>query len=633
MKTHHIIVIAATICASFGCSRHEEEDGLRPQQPDTDLSVRSVVAAPIAETRTALDNQRNVVWKSGDRIQVFSAGNPSGAPYVTASDNTRTGIFNPVESSKTVTDAQRYAVYPADALTKGLSGDTFEIDLSALAGQSYVSALGAGSDIAALPMVAATNDNTFEFKNVCGGLLLRVNDYQALGIKIARIEATARGGEQIAGKITVEAATGTPQLNQGTTGTSVTVDCGSGANISSNGDLSKPDGFLIFLPAGTYAQGFSFRITDTDGCRYEIETAQAVTVTAGVVTPLQSLPLTRYYGTANCYRADASAQTLSIDATPYYTFSRNYVHEGIRCTDASGAPAGVPAKAQIVWQQPENGASGSVIDAPAMEGATLKVPVTGTKGNAVVAVCKADGTILWSYHIWVSEVADVVFKNDPLGSFLMLDRNLGATSTAQKDRNAYGLFYQWGRKDPFARNLTATRPGGKPYESASSDLEKTEVATETTGTIAFATRNPQTRLLADNDWHCTCRNNALWGNANGTTEEGIGIKTVYDPCPAGYRVPEILAYAGLTDKDKSNCTNQYGHMFDIDGAGTTSYFPTAGYLPKDKHTTLYLEYRGYLWTNVAGETGAYYFYYNNANLNRTGLDRATGAPIRCMKAE
>lgn len=85
------------------------------------------------------------------------------------------------------------------------------------------------------------------------------------------------------------------------------------------------------------------------------------------MTPLQSLPLTRYYGTANCYRADASAQTLSIDATPYYTFSQNYVHEGIRCTDASGAPAGVPAKAQIVWQQPENGASGSVIDAPAME--------------------------------------------------------------------------------------------------------------------------------------------------------------------------------------------------------------------------------------------------------------------------
>ena len=591
MKTHHIIVIAATICASFGCSRHEEEDGLRPQQPDTDLSVRSVVAAPIAETRTALDNQRNVVWKSGDRIQVFSAGNPSGAPYVTASDNTRTGIFNPVESSKTVTDAQRYAVYPAEALTKGLSGDTFEIDLSALAGQSYASALGAGSDIAALPMVAATNDNTFEFKNVCGGLLLRVNDYQALGIKIARIEATARGGEQIAGKITVEAATGTPQLNQGTTGTSVTVDCGSGANISSNGDLSKPDGFLIFLPAGTYAQGFSFRITDTDGCRYEIETAQAVTVTAGVVTPLQSLPLTRYYGTANCYRADASAQTLSIDATPYYTFSRNYVHEGIRCTDASGAPAGVPAKAQIVWQQPENGASGSVIDAPAMEGATLKVPVTGTKGNAVVAVCKADGTILWSYHIWVSEAQDIACRFEEAGAYTMLDRNLGATSTTPKDRNAYGLFYQWGRKDPFARNLT--------------------------------------RLLAAKEWYVGAGgNDLLWGGA----KEG-SVKTVYDPCPAGYRVPDARHFAEMKSTSSAECNANYGMLLAVNGEDTKSYFPTSGYLEANKNITMYLEYRGYMWLNAGGATAENRFYFNNAGVNIKNESHAKGMAVRCVKTE
>ena len=631
MKTHHIIVIAATICASFGCSRHEEEDGLRPQQPDTDLSVRSVVAAPIAETRTALDNQRNVVWKSGDRIQVFSAGNPSGAPYVTASDNTRTGIFNPVESSKTVTDAQRYAVYPAEALTKGLSGDTFEIDLSALAGQSYASALGAGSDIAALPMVAATNDNTFEFKNVCGGLLLRVNDYQALGIKIARIEATARGGEQIAGKISVEAATGTPQLNQGTTGTSVTVDCGSGANISSNGDLSKPDGFLIFLPAGTYAQGFSFRITDTDGCRYEIETAQAVTVTAGVVTPLQSLPLTRYYGTANCYRADASAQTLSIDATPYYTFSRNYVHEGIRCTDASGAPAGVPAKAQIVWQQPENGASGNVIDAPAMEGATLKVPVTGTKGNAVVAVCKADGTILWSYHIWVSEAQDIACRFEEAGAYTMLDRNLGATSTTPKDRNAYGVFYQWGRKDPFARNLTATRPGGKPYESASSDLMKTEAATETTGTIAYATRNPQTRLLAAKEWYVGAGgNDLLWG---GATEGEGSVKTVYDPCPAGYRVPDARHFAEMKFTSKAECDANYGMLLAVNGEDTKSYFPTSGYLEANKHVTMYLEYRGYMWLNAGGATAENRFYFNNAGVNIKNEPHAKGMSVRCVKTE
>ncbi|WP_064976522.1 fimbrillin family protein [Alistipes provencensis] len=628
MKTHHIIFIAATICASLGCSQHEEENGLRPQQPDTKLSIRSIVAEPIAKTRTALDNQRNVVWKSGDRIQVFSAGNPSGAPYATTSDNTRTGIFNPVESSKSVDDAQRYAVYPADALTKGLSGDTFEIELSALAEQSYASALGAGSDIAALPMVAATGDNTFEFKNVCGGLLLRINDYQALGIKIARIEATARGGEQIAGKITVEAATGTPQLNQGTTGTSVTVDCGSGANISSNGDLSKPDGFLVFLPAGTYAQGFSFRITDTEGCRYEIETAQAVTVTAGVVTPLQSLPLTRYYGSANCYRTDASAQTLSIDATPYYTFSQNYVHEEIRCTDASGAPTGIPAKAQVVWQQPAAGASGSVVDAPTMEGATLKVPVTGTKGNAVVAVCKADGTILWSYHIWVSEAQDIACRFEEAGAYTMLDRNLGATSTTPKDRNAYGLFYQWGRKDPFARNLTATRPGGKPYESTPSDLVKTEDATEATGTIAYATRNPQTRLLAAKEWYTgTGGNDLLWGG----TAEG-SVKTVYDPCPEGYRVPEARHFAEMKFTSKAECDANYGLLLTVDGEDTKSYFPTTGYLEANKAATMYLEYRGYMWLNAGGDAENR-FYVNNSTVNIKNEPHAKGMAVRCVKIE
>ena len=628
MKTHHIIFIAATICASLGCSQHEEENGLRPQQPDTKLSIRSIVAEPIAKTRTALDNQRNVVWKSGDRIQVFSAGNPSGAPYVTTSDNTRTGIFNPVESSKSVDDAQRYAVYPADALTKGLSGDTFEIDLSALAGQSYASALGAGSDIAALPMVAATGDNTFEFKNVCGGLLLRINDYQALGIKIARIEATARGGEQIAGKSPVEAATGTPQLNQGTTGTSVTVDCGSGANISSNGDLSKPDGFLVFLPAGTYAQGFSFRITDTEGCRYEIETAQAVTVTAGVVTPLQSLPLTRYYGSANCYRTDASAQTLSIDATPYYTFSQNYVHEEIRCTDASGAPTGIPAKAQVVWHQPAAGASGSVVDAPTMEGATLKVPVTGTKGNAVVAVCKSDGTILWSYHIWVSEAQDIACRFEEAGAYMMLDRNLGATSTTPKDRNAYGLFYQWGRKDPFARNLTATRPGGKPYESTPSDLVKTEDATEATGTIAYATRNPQTRLLAAKEWYTgTGGNDLLWGG----TAEG-SVKTVYDPCPEGYRVPEARHFAEMKFTSKAECDANYGLLLAVDGEDTKSYFPTTGYLEANKAATMYLEYRGYMWLNAGGDAENR-FYVNNSTVNIKTEPHAKGMAVRCVKTE
>lgn len=630
MKTRHIIFIAAAACTAYGCSHYEESAfGPEPQNPGT--SIRSVIADAM-QTRTALDISRNVVWKSGDRIQVFSAGKPAGAAYVTTSNNTRTAIFEPADAAQTVTDADRHAVYPAGIVTKPLADGTFGITLAGLAEQSYSSALGSGTDVAALPMVASTSDNTFAFKNICGGLLLRLNDYQGLGIKIERVEIVARGGEQIAGELVVDAATGTPQVQKGSTANSVVISCGAGANISSNGDLARQEGFIVFLPAATYAEGFAFVATDTDGCRYEIETAQAVTVEAGIVTPLRSLPLTRYYGTANCYRIDAgAARNVEIDVTPYYTLREDYTYENRRCTNASGALVGTPVKARIVWQQAAQGASGDVVNAPTLDGTTLRVSATGTKGNALVAVCDAADVVLWSYHVWVSEAADVNYALAEAGNYKMMDRNLGATSIEPKDRNAYGLFYQWGRKDPFARNLTAARPGGKPYESPTSDLEQTAEATAETGTIAFATRNPQTRLLADKEWYTGAGGNELlWGGkADGS------VKTVYDPCPEGYRVPEARHFAELQFTSKAECDANYGLLLAVDDAGTKSYFPTTGYLEANKDVIMYLEYRGYMWLN-AGGTGAHNrFYVNNAaaNVDKTVETHAKAFAVRCVKTE
>ena len=626
MKTRHILAILVPSFLLVACSNYEEvEIAPAPQDAESILGVLSPL------TRTSLDLSRNVVWTSGDRIRIFGESLPAGAVYATTSDNTRTGVFLPEDEQTVVTDGVRYAIYPAEAADGAVEGTSLAVDFAILARQPYYASIGSGVDVSALPMVASSENNTFLFKNLCGGVRLQLNDYQALGIKIQTVAVTASDGEQIAGKASVDLATGAVTLTKEGDEKTVTVDCGEGVDISSGGDLARNTGFVLFLPAATY-EGLDFVITDTEGRCYEIATRQSVVVTAGVVTPLQPLPLTLYYGTANCFRT-TGAGSVEIDVTPYYTFDERFVHGNLKCLDRSGAVAGVPTQARIVWQQPATDESGDVISTPTLDHTTLQVPTTGKKGNALVAVCDSEGTILWSYHIWVSPAEDVAWKNDALGNFHMLDRNLGATSTTQKDRNAYGLFYQWGRKDPMARNMTAARPAGNPYESETSSLEQVLDATTETGTIAYAIQHPDTRLLAATDWHVASRNNALWGNAGGTVEEGVGVKTVYDPCPEGYRVPEELAFSALTDKDKVNCNNQYGHMFDVDGSGATSYFPTAGYLEKNKDVIKYLEYRGYLWTNVTGATGAYHFYYNNANLSRTGLDRAAGCPIRCIKIE
>lgn len=62
------------------------------------------------------------------------------------------------------------------------------------------------------------------------------------------------------------------------------------------------------------------------------------------------------------------------------------------------------------------------------------------KGNALVVVRDDSGTILWSWHIWLTEQPEEqVYYND---AGIMMDRNLGATSAVPGDVEAIGLFYQ-----------------------------------------------------------------------------------------------------------------------------------------------------------------------------------------------
>ena len=72
---------------------------------------------------------------------------------------------------------------------------------------------------------------------------------------------------------------------------------------------------------------------------------------------------------------------------------------------------------------------------------------TYKEGNAVIAAKDASGTILWSWHIWLTDQPQGQEYYNNAGT--MMDRNLGATSATPGDVGALGLLYQWGRKDPF----------------------------------------------------------------------------------------------------------------------------------------------------------------------------------------
>lgn len=64
----------------------------------------------------------------------------------------------------------------------------------------------------------------------------------------------------------------------------------------------------------------------------------------------------------------------------------------------------------------------------------------------------ADGEILWSWHIWVTNRPITTSGGNDLQ---WMDRNLGALSNEIGDVANRGMLYQWGRKEPFLPSSVA----------------------------------------------------------------------------------------------------------------------------------------------------------------------------------
>ena len=299
-------------------------------------------------------------------------------------------------------------------------------------------------------------------------------------------------------------------------------------------------------------------------------------------------------------------------------------------------PVGVPAKAVVLWES-----FGTTV-APGV-GELIKEDVeyrdgyvffstadTYKEGNAVVAVTDADGNILWSWHIWLTdEPQEQVYNND---AGIMMDRNLGSTSAALGEAGAIGLLYQWGRKDPFLGSSAIECNKMKIAESTIT-WPAAVLTSETTGTLAYVTANPTTFVGADDfaaDWLYSPTDNALW-----TTS--AAVKSVYDPCPAGWRVPDagIWSKGGFTKKDQyTNDSDNYGVSFNISSPSTT-WYPKAGCRHASDGDLMNLGTAGSYWS-VSPENDKFIYLsvmhitgYYNPFLSING--RAFANSVRCVK--
>ena len=233
-----------------------------------------------------------------------------------------------------------------------------------------------------------------------------------------------------------------------------------------------------------------------------------------------------------------------------------------------------PKSAKLIWQDKDN-----LISQVAFNSETNRVEfLSNGAGNGVIAVYDnsdpnaADANVLWSWHIWCTEQPDIIELGLPTNgevysgiNYRIMDRDLGATTCTPDELTCRGMGYQWGRKDPFIGSASFESTENAPmYDVRGTDLDFEEIEiSEKIGTIEYAIRHPNVFMLGGMaDWLYysyslikLAGNQYLWGNNPYSRNKMVNIKTMktlYDPCPAGFKVPPADVYGVFLKKKMMN---------------------------------------------------------------------------------
>ena len=314
----------------------------------------------------------------------------------------------------------------------------------------------------------------------------------------------------------------------------------------------------------------------------------------------------------------------------------------------SGANASVDG-AEVVWADAAN-----LVHSPTIvhDGgdAFLDFEVKASdiqSGNAVVAV-KKSGTIVWSWHLWFApkDALDKIPVTNHQGVvYNFTKETLGwkptqwSGSTYTSARTVKVKVEQTGSKQITVINITQNpgnvkkgatthyqfgRKDALPGVDAS-DLAANSHFTQNAGdnmTIMNNIQNPDkfylNNLSATNYGYYN-----LWSADNTTTgyNDNPVVKTVYDPCPAGFKMPASNAFTGFTTTGQDTHTqselnvdgisdgqtfqNNFGYNFWTNSSKTaTINFPASGCRNSYNGSLISVGESGYYWSAVLAGTGS-----------------------------
>ena len=324
----------------------------------------------------------------------------------------------------------------------------------------------------------------------------------------------------------------------------------------------------------------------------------------------------------------------------------------------------VPSSVDVVWQSRSNliqylelkdGKASFYIGADTEDSNKI------LKGNAVIGAYDANDELIWSWHVWATDYDPAATAQTYASGAVFMDRNLGALETDYTLPASRGLYYQWGRKDPFPYPATATDAYIQAPTVYAAGFEYAESDPRTSGTespydvmtLEWATAHPTTYMdgvsfedweewASSLDWLCDHHPN-LWGNVT-TGKNNISRtshKSIYDPCPPGWKVPGAEDFAGI---ERISVSAPYYVTIRCNGTQTAK-IPLGGTFYEgryDRNGSL-----GRLYTNApyylhwGGSTGVFHdvactsIVFDTSNyppfVNTTDFYRYAANPVRCVR--
>ena len=375
--------------------------------------------------------------------------------------------------------------------------------------------------------------------------------------------------------------------------------------------------------------------------------------------------------TANCFMV-APGGGFCFDPLAYQSDGTEKTNETLKgwCQQQGGGIV----KVKLLWQTKEDGDIGepvmgivnsaedhtNIVDIKRTDGTAVgQNPVTDkgqcriycrvapgtTGGSGVIAAYDSSDNILWSWHVWVTDYHPDATGNvdvqEPLtkrklkftyGNHSdqrpMMDRDLGAMAGYAKAPTldvekfkAHGFQYQWGRKDPYPSSYS-----NKPIKTVNLPAKITEpivgimslYGSDGVKFLPFdpsyngragyqmAYRNPLTAYKPSGSQYwftddVTSSISGAWAT----------VKTVHDPCPAGWRVAKAEEYYSLfSDKGYNGTLPSYStnnmNMSNYNTQGADKGF-VLRYDETDQSKTTYFRLCGYYADRVFVQIGYFDF--------------------------